>query len=97
MAREALEWMSRFDEHLRLERRVSPHTVAGYRRDVRALAAFCAAQGVCDWAGLDARHVRAFLAARHRAGLRGRSLQRTLSAVRTFYSYLLREGAAVRN
>ncbi len=44
------------------------------------------------WERLDAAHVRAYAAWRHRRGSSGRSVQRALSAVRTFYEYLLREG-----
>jgi integrase/recombinase XerC len=39
-------------------------------------------------------HVRAFVAARRRGGASGRSVQRALSALRSFYRYLLREGLA---
>jgi integrase/recombinase XerC len=41
--------------------------------------------------------VRAHVAAAHRGGLAGKSLARRLSAIRSFYRYLLREGRARTN
>jgi integrase/recombinase XerC len=41
--------------------------------------------------------VRTFAAAAHAAGLGARSIQRRLSAVRTFYEFLLREGCCTQN
>ena len=94
MNADAHAWLTRFLDHLRTERRLSPRTLDAYRRDLDALCAFCDAQGLSDWTRLDAHQVRAFVAARHRAGLSGRSLQRALSAVRSLYRFLMREGLA---
>ncbi len=33
-------------DHLRLERQVSPHTLDGYRRDLRKLLSFAEAEGL---------------------------------------------------
>ena len=90
----AQAWLTRFLDYLRHERRLSPRTIAAYRHDLEALVAFCDAQGVARWTELDAHRVRAFVAARHRGGLAGRSLQRQLSSVRALYRFLLREGHA---
>ncbi len=90
--------LERFVEHLRSERRFSIHTLAAYRRDLERLAAFCRAQGAGMFpADCDSALLRAFVAHLHRAGLAGRSIARVLSAVRTFYRYLLREGVVRRN
>ncbi|MCW5581551.1 MAG: tyrosine recombinase XerC [Luteimonas sp.] len=79
--------------HLQVERRMSPHTLDGYRRDLEALAAW--APG--DIAGLQEADIRAFVAAEHRRGLSPKSLQRRLSAVRSFYQWLLRHGRIAAN
>jgi len=79
-------------DHLRLERQVSPHTLDGYRRDLRKLLAFAEAEGLADWGTLDSRRLRALIAQLHRAGASSRSLARLLSACRGFYRYLIREG-----
>jgi integrase/recombinase XerC len=88
--------VSRFLESLRTQRRVSPHTLAGYRRDLTELDTF-RRQGGADWQALTPQTVRAWVAALHRRGLSGRSIQRMLSAARSFYRYLLRSGLATRN
>jgi integrase/recombinase XerC len=46
---------------------------------------------------LDHQHVRRFAAQSHARGLQGRSIQRRLAALRTFFGFLLREGALKRN
>jgi integrase/recombinase XerC len=52
---------------------------------------------VCDWRHVDESRVRDFIARRHRQGAGAPTLQRSLSAIRSFYKYLLREGAAAHN
>lgn len=93
----ARAWVERFLTHLRSERRLSPHTESGYRRDLEALTRYCAGHGLADWAALDAQHVRVFAAHEHRDGLGSRSIQRRLSAVRSFAKFLIREGVITTN
>jgi integrase/recombinase XerC len=90
-------WIDRFIRHLEYERRLSPQTCKNYRRDLQALAAWLDASGVADWSGVDSEHVRAFSASCFRKGLSAKSIQRRLSAARTFFRYLLREKAVHRN
>ena len=87
----ALEWVTRFSRYMLSERRLSAHTELSYTRDLAALVAFCDRSGVRDWSALDSQHVRLFAAHSHAAGLAPRSIQRRLSAVRSFYEFLLRE------
>jgi integrase/recombinase XerC len=87
----ALEWLARFRRYLRSERRLSPHTDVSYARDLGALVQFCDRAGLADWSELDSQHVRTFAAHSHASGLGARSIQRRLSAVRSFYAFLLRE------
>ncbi|GAB3340592.1 tyrosine recombinase XerC [Marilutibacter aestuarii] len=86
--------MSAIDDflaHLAVERQVSAHTLDAYRRDLAALGDWSATHGL-DVLALDAEQVRAFIAAEHRRGLSPKSLQRRLSACRSFYGWLLRQG-----
>jgi len=89
--------LEQFLDHLRDERRLSPRTVLNYRRDLEQVLGWLEAQGVTGWADLDSHRVRAYIAGRHRAGLAAKSLQRELSALRSLYRYLLREGLARNN
>jgi integrase/recombinase XerC len=85
-----------FLEELASGRRLSPHTVAAYRRDLQALLDFCAADKV-RLQELDSYAVRRFAAACHRKGLSPRSIARRLSAVRGLLATLVRDGVAVAN
>ncbi len=89
--------LRRFLEHLTSERHYSPHTRTAYRRDLAALREYCRRNRIRDWSCLSSAQVRAFAAECHRGGLSGRSVQRILSSVRSFYRYLLREGAVEAN
>jgi integrase/recombinase XerC len=84
-------WIDRFIRHLEFERRLSPLTCENYRRDLDTLAAWCEKSGVSGWGDLNSEHVRAYSASCFRKGLSARSIQRRLSASRTFFRYLMRE------
>lgn len=91
------DWIDNFIRHLEFERRLSKLTCKHYQRDLKALAEYCDHYGVSAWKQLDNEHVRAFAAACYRRGLGARSIQRRLSAARTFYKYLLREKHVKKN
>jgi len=84
-------WIEKFIRHLEFERRLSPQTCKSYRRDLVALRAFRDYSGVASWGEMDSEHFRAFSASCYRKGLSSRSIQRRLSACRTFFRYLIRE------
>jgi integrase/recombinase XerC len=83
--------IDKFTRHLEYERRLSALTCKHYRRDLLALQDFCDELNIERWPQLDDEAVRSFAAASFRKGLSPRSIQRRLSAARTFFAYLLRE------
>jgi integrase/recombinase XerC len=92
--REAVEdWLA----YLAVERQLAANTAEAYERDISQFLAFIARTqnkmpDMKQLIALQARDVRAFLAARRSEGVGSRSLSRTLSALRMFYKFLERRG-----
>ena len=97
MTPDALDWVKRYRRFMTNERRLSKHTDTNYARDLAALISFCNANGIEDWTSLDPQHLRLFAARAHARGLAPRSIRRRLSAVRSFYQFLLHERAVRSN
>lgn len=86
-----------FLHHLVHERRLSAHTASNYRRDLVRFREWLQSEGPGPGEELDQQAVRNYVARRHRGGASGKTLRRELSALRSFYRYLEREGIADRN
>jgi integrase/recombinase XerC len=86
--------LSGFLAHLETERRLSPHTVLNYRRDVEALLELV---GDTPLNRLQIHHLRRYIGRLHARGLDGRSLARMLSAWRGFFRHLMREQGYASN
>ena len=86
-----------FITHLRTQRQLSEHTCLNYQRDLEHLARFADSRGVNDWKSVTPKVLRYWVAHSHQQGLSGKSLQRMLSAVRTFYRFGIREGHFEQN
>lgn len=84
-----------FAGHLSGERRMSPRTVEAYGRDLSQLDEFLTGHlgtrpSLADMEALKPADWRGFLAERRREGAGARTLQRQLSAVRSFFGYARR-------
>ena len=97
IAEEVNRDINTFLDHLRDERRLSAHTISSYRRDLEKFAVFLSGREIQTLRELGIAQARMFPARLHQAGLSSRSIQRALSAVRTFYKYLLREAKVAVN
>lgn len=67
------------------QRRASPLTIAGYRRELARLVELAAPRALSD---LDVHDIRRFAARLHGTGLSGRSVARALSAWRSHYRWM---------
>jgi integrase/recombinase XerC len=86
-------------DHLLVDRAYSDKTHEAYARDLQQFFAFLRhhrGHPPClgDISGLTVRDFRAFLSSRRKQGVSGRSLARTLSALRAFFRWLEHEGLA---
>ena len=86
-----------FLHHLEYERRLSPRTIEHYGRDITSVGSFLACHGITHWHTADSHIIRLYITEQHHNGKGSRSLQRTLSSLRTFYRYLIRQGLANSN
>ena len=86
-----------FLAHLKNEKGLAQNTTENYQRDLKQLLTFATEQDIGEWNKLADHHLRFYVAQNHRRGLSGKSQQRKLSTVRTFFHYLIREGHAKAN
>ena len=80
-----------FIHHLADERRLSTHTTKNYYRDLSKLLTFMHSQSIPQWSAISTRIAEQFPARLYASGLGGTSIQRALSAVRSFFRFLVRE------
>lgn len=79
------DWPARYLAQLATQRRLSPHTVAAYGRDLATLARLCAPAPL---EALDHAMIRRYAARLHGEGMAPRSIARLLSGWRGFFAYL---------
>src|SRR5581483_2725153 len=89
--------VERFLEYLRSERRYSSATIGNYARSLNQLRTHADTLGLARWRDLAGDQIQAFIAKVHRGGLSPGSLRDMLSAYRSFYRFLAREGEATAN
>ena len=83
--------LEQYLDKLRYQRRLSPHTLSNYARDLRRFSEFLTQEQIDNWHNVDDTVVRRFAAQRHRQQLAARSSARELSALRSFFNYLISE------
>lgn len=71
--------------------------MAAYGRDLQQFITWLNGQDIADWHAIDSHCVRAYVAARHRAGSGGSSLARALSSLRAWFRYLAGRGLMLNN
>lgn len=82
--------VNQFLAYLSYERNRSLATVSSYRKDLEAFQKFIQAQGsTLSWADVDADLVRDWMAEMMNEGQRATSINRRLSALRSFYRFAL--------
>ena len=86
-----------FIDYLTYEKRASVHTIKSYQRDIAQLQHYCVNMQMLAWAALTTAQLRVYIAQRHRSGLGAKSVQRELSAIRSFYAFLLKNRCVESN
>ena len=91
--------VDRFLRYLGVERQLSPITLTGsyYQRQLDALIALADEAGLKSWQQCDAAQVRSFAVRSRRAGLGPASLALRLSALRSFFDWMVSQGELAAN
>lgn len=91
------EAADRFLRYLKVERQLSPHTLLNYGRQLAALIQLAGEMKLQRWQQCDAAAVRSFAVRSRRAGLEASSLALRLSALRSFFDWLVSQGELPAN
>ena len=89
--------LEQFRDYLALEAGNSRHTVDNYLRDVRRLAEYAAGQGARGPDQVTAVQLREFIYFLKDLGLAPATIRRQISALRTYFRFLVGEGHAARD
>ena len=89
--------LDRFGDYLTLEQGTSPRTLEAYRRDTERLVAFVRTKGGTSPVDVTSRILREFVYHLKDVGLSPSSIRRNISAIRTYFRFLLADGAVARD
>ncbi|HCR0222699.1 tyrosine recombinase XerC [Klebsiella aerogenes] len=89
--------VDRFLRYLGVERQLSPITLTNYQRQLEALIALAEDAGMTSWQQCDAAQVRSFAVRSRRTGLGPASLALRLSALRSFFDWMVSQGELAAN
>ena len=89
--------LEQFRDYLALEAGNSPHTVENYLRDVRRLVAYGESKGIGGPGDVTAAQLREFIYFLKDLGLAATTIRRQVSALRTYYKFLVGEGVVTRD
>jgi integrase/recombinase XerD len=89
--------LDRFGDYLTLEQGTSPLTLEAYRRDVERLVDYASVKGATAPMDVTSRLLREFVYHLKDLGLSPSSIRRNISAVRTYFRFLLSDGVVARD
>ncbi len=91
------DYLDQFIQALRSEKYYSSHTCNNYRRDLKLFQSWLGERDIDTWQRVSFNDVSGFAAQRHRQGRKSRTIARELSSIRSFFQFLIRNGALSRN
>ncbi len=91
-----MDWVTRYLDHVRYEKRLAERTHALYTLDLQKLSVYAKDAGVALEA-VQANHIRRWVSQMHSSGRSGRGIALILSGWRGFYTWLGREGVVSSN
>ncbi len=97
MSPDSKQQLQNFFQYLEFEKRLSAHTLKSYRNDLQFLHDYSQSNAISDWQLINAIDIRKLIAQRHKQSISSSSLQRQLSAIRSFYDFLIKRQLAEDN
>ncbi len=91
-----MDWVARYLDHVRYEKRLAERTHALYTLDLQKLSDYAKDAGV-ELEAVQANHIRRWVSHMHSSGRSGRGIALILSGWRGFYTWLGREGVVSSN
>ena len=91
-----MDWVARYLDHVRYEKRLAERTHALYTLDLQKLSDYAKVAGVALGA-VQTSHIRRWVSQMHSGGRSGRGIALILSGWRGFYTWLGREGVVQSN
>lgn len=92
------DYLQKFLEYIVAEKGYSPRTVETYRSALLDFSTFCTElDSQLSWANIDTDIIRQWIATRAEQGLDMRTMKKKLSAIRSFYRYMVRMGHVKKN
>ena len=96
--------LQQFHDYLCHEKHYSKHTLSNYARDLKQFSLWLIEQTTPNSSDIkpsiiqaDSLHIRSWIAQLHRQGISGKTIQRKLSTLRSFFNFMLREGKVTKN
>jgi tyrosine recombinase XerC len=89
--------LNNYIRYLEVERHASPYTVRNYTHDLRHFLEFLSMENVATLEDVDRKLLRRYIASLQEQGFEKSSLSRKLSALRSFYFYLMQRNFTSSN
>jgi len=92
------EHLTLFEQYLKYEKRMSTHTLLAYNHDLNQFIAYLSGTyELEDTTQIEALHIRSFLVHLNELKHKERSVQRKISAIKSFFKFLLKRKMIVAN
>jgi integrase/recombinase XerC len=82
-----------FLQYIQFVKQYSPHTVRAYQKDLEQFFAYMASGKEDDESAIDHHQIRGWIMETMEAGSTSRSVNRKISTLKTYFKYLMKEGA----
>jgi len=86
-----MQYISSFYKHLEYERRYSQHTIVTYKCDLSQFCSFLESENIVRWDNVSSKTIRSWMVKLLNDGKVPVTIHRKISALKSFFRYLMRE------